>query len=430
MRKTAEGIISVLRGVFFVGFTVQGILGLMWMAGNFTKRQSLKTDSGLLYPLILKIAEGMGKIFHIPYFCIVYVLQIAAAAWAVWLFLKVFQIFEERFWLRIWSVTVILTNFMTTQCLLALLPNAFLASGVLIFCALTFRIKKQGNSADTGKNIILLCFVWIVLTGLSGEYLVFALLLLPASFLILYGKKMLWTVFAGLTVTAVLGLGFGMEFWEASFSRFTWNTFFYGGQEVPGFVRDVLSEEELFSLQLYADVIPAETIPAIESRLGEKEARKFFRDSIKYAWMNSKTVILHDIAWDLLGYTVSPIIVGLQLKGEGFRSLSTRNYELMERENPVLTRFYVNYEICWARALLAAGLLWMVLCFAVTGMNGGREAVFFCGLSGAVEAVWYTFQGAGIMDYKQTIVAVMFWEILCCALIDRERGTDKEREKS
>ncbi len=105
----------------------------------------------------------------------------------------------------------------------------------------------------------------------------------------------------------------------------------------------------------------------------------------------------------------------LQLSGRGYDADSGANYEQMLIRHPLLAKQYVSYSCWWFFVSLAVSVL-MFVCRLVQGEGKNRKKVLrlclapFLSLGGLM--VFYTLRGAGIADYKQTIVFAEIWVIL------------------
>ena len=74
--------------------------------------------------------------------------------------------------------------------------------------------------------------------------------------------------------------------------------------------------------------------------------------------------MIRQLTWDALGYTVSPLIVPIQLRGEAYDSYSGANYGVMMEHTPRLTVLYATYG-CW----------WFVCAFVLVVLTGCMRLV-------------------------------------------------------
>ena len=79
IKKTAVQLGVVIRGLLFIGFTVQILLGAGWMWGNFLQVQDFGEPESALYRGLMDLTGGCPQIL--------YLLQTGAAFFAVYYFL-------------------------------------------------------------------------------------------------------------------------------------------------------------------------------------------------------------------------------------------------------------------------------------------------------------------------------------------------------
>jgi hypothetical protein len=103
----------------------------------------------------------------------------------------------------------------------------------------------------------------------------------------------------------------------------------------------------------------------------------------------------------------------LQLKGMGTASFTVRNYDMMKRSTPILTKYYVNYFVDFN----TAALVLCIICAVCGIVSQGKYYIkrfnlsfLFIGILTVIcMSVRYVLMGACIMDYKKTIVAMALW---------------------
>ena len=127
MEKVTRHILIILKGVLFIGLSVQTVLGIVWMCYNFSHvpqfgeslfymqaSRTLRCDeyTGILYPLLLWIVRRNHYV--------VYVIQLAAAYAVSHRFLGVFL--SGRNWKAVWGSFALVTIPVALQCHMAVLP--------------------------------------------------------------------------------------------------------------------------------------------------------------------------------------------------------------------------------------------------------------------------------------------------------------------
>ncbi|MGN1146526.1 MAG: hypothetical protein ACI4R5_08750, partial [Acetatifactor sp.] len=92
MQKAATHILAVVSRVIFIGLSIQIVMGILWMLGSFTGIQQFGESNfyvevsktllcdeytGILYPVLLLFARGAEGLFRVPFFGVMYVLQLS-----------------------------------------------------------------------------------------------------------------------------------------------------------------------------------------------------------------------------------------------------------------------------------------------------------------------------------------------------------------
>lgn len=459
-RRPADFIDAVAGRILFIGFTVQIILGMVWMVGNFARCQQFGEVNSLLYPVILMLAKGMGRSFPVPYYCFVYIFQAAMAFGAAYFFVGVVQdVFlrgrsgshGELF--RVWAALAVITAIPVMQCVLALLPYGLAGAILLTELGLAVRlIGGDGGMSAVGKmtvdsrqidrsvwELLKISALWVLGALFLHEYALFGALPVLAAFAAgLRGNRakagkvrnsFTYCVTAAIVIAASFGLlsavyglcgriGIYEEknpgFVKGLFSRTCLTTVLWDWDTWTEELEEQLAWEVRYSASYYADNITLEVEPYIDEKYGD-EADHFYLDTAKDAWDAYSTQIIHETLWDAAGYSVSPLIIKRQLSGLGYMSLTARNYEMMKRGTPILTKHYVNFYLDWFAAALAI-LTVCAVAEAVNILRNIKKSWILCVLillvTAACMCIRYVLMGAGIMDYKRTWVITALWTIL------------------
>jgi hypothetical protein len=462
MRKLTGYINAVAGRILFIGFTLQIVAGLIWFACNFAHFQQFAQVDSLLYPLILMTAEGMGKICPIPYYCYIYVLQMLAWIAAAYFFTGVVQkIFVRKksvgIFLRAWTVATTVTAVPVMQCILALLPYALTGALMLtelgtaldmiygLFSYKNANDNSSGNDLQTGlymKQITVMTVMWIIQTLLLHEYLLFGmipLLAVIAAQIAINRRKSVRMTVAGViavcavstVLTGIYGICRKTGLYEESrqgfirelFSRTVLTTILKDWDNWTEEIAENIDFGVNVSSSYYADNITLEFIPYADEKYGS-DADDFYLRTIKAAWSMYRTQIVHEVIWDAAGYACTPIIAKRQLEGQGYTSLTARNYDIMKRNTPIITKYYVNYFSDW---FLTALIIMAVcaLCAAVKTDRIKMTALIICAVSYIVMCTRYVIMGAGIMDYKRTAVITATWIVLMIVPVLTALNTDK-----
>ena len=139
------------------------------------------------------------------------------------------------------------------------------------------------------------------------------------------------------------------------------------------------------------------------------------REMIRRAWKIHYPMVVRQIGWDVLGYSVTPVILPLQLTVDAYDSCSGRNYEIMRNETPVITKYYVKVSCRWFAAslvLLTAGMAMRCMKILSKMRKSGVFPFLAVAFSAGAAVLFFTMQGSGIMDYKYTVWINQLWVVL------------------
>lgn len=434
---------AVAGRMVFIGFSIQIVLGLLWMCCAFTEVQqfgesafyieaskSLLCDeyTGALYPVLLMLTRGMEDLLPIPYTYIMYLVQLGVALFAGYCFLGSADRVKHRV-AKIWGSLALLTFPMTLQCHMAILPNSLAGSCFLLEMAYilkTLRSKEAFQAADIAKA----CTGWLLAALLLPEYLYLGAVPLIIFFLydVVHGclrkkqKRIRSVCYHGLLIAAFVGMIVGAgsltqvegsygrpqkSLETALFRRVAWSSLQNYYDVWPRDMKDIFTPEEVASIAAYADNMERLLQTKMEAELGADRAKEIYREFSKIILQDNTSKILHQIVWDAVGYTLPPITMQLFLNGRGYDSYVGRNYDIMRQEAPKLTGIYVDYSCwwftvgLWLMAVLVPGVL--VEPVGKKRKCVGGFAVAICVISAGCMVIWYTLQGAGVWDYKNAL---------------------------
>ena len=135
----------------------------------------------------------------------------------------------------------------------------------------------------------------------------------------------------------------------AMMRRFTWSHMRVEKEydTWPEELRSLYSWEEIQQSGRYAGTMPTDLQKKAEETLGVSGAQQLFR---KYAVYHLKAYFsdnIHQIAWDMAGYVMPPVMLQLLLNGRGYDSFSARNVDLMMTGALQLTNFLLKYSSVW-----------------------------------------------------------------------------------
>lgn len=406
-----EAVRWVLDGVLFTGFTVQIILGLVWMClqlggvQDFEWAEREGTGSGGLFALCRSLFGLLGK--QPP---LLYLLQLGLAFSAGYVFVRrhLSGRFSGRENIRrgfcVWGSLALLTFPFSMQCHMAVLPYS--VSGSLFLLMLSCLLEAAGPAAVGGRPRRL--------AG-AGICLLLAVILSGSADSDFDGDGGVW--------------GRGME--AAMASRFgwcdIWNDASYWPEELQAMTDDVIWETA------YCPGNMEILLKTIEERAGAEAAKVYYKEIASVGWRSHKALIVRQAGWDVLGYAAIPLVFPLLMEGEGYDSCTGRNYEIMRERAPVLTGYYVYYGCWWYGCCAALALIKSLFLLAEGGVQWKRffSAAGIIFLAAGIPVFLYTMRGAGFMDYKCTAAVSalwLAWGILCMGG-SRNDKNDKGKEE-
>lgn len=418
MRKAAETVWFVIRNILFTGFTLQIGMGLIWMAGNFGKVQDYGPADAGVYPFFTGLA---GKAYPA-----VYLLQAGLALYAGYRLLRKLQAGGRG--VCLWGSLALMTLPMAMQCHLALLP--FSLVGSLMLLELSFLCQAEGErGAGCVRPLvgILVCYgaqclLWPAY-ALPGAVLPLLLLArkVPGMLRRREGLRQGLVLMACFLALTAAGWGAhckeggsegGIPQWRWTLAkRVCWPTLWVDWSRI--LEESGLPWEVVWRSAYYPSSMEESLKPALEE-MPPEEAEALLKRMTAYAWNIHYPMVVRQVGWDVLGYGVTPLILPLQLAGDAYDSCSGRNYEMMRNEMPVFTKYYVRVSCGWFAAsliLMLAGWAALRAAEPVRLRDALRRAVpvltvlFAAGLT----ILYFTMQGAGIMDYKYTFWINQLW---------------------
>ena len=426
MKKIAGYVSELIKTILFIGFSIQIILGIIWMCFNFSHAQLFSVSGGPLYIPVEKVGKAV--------YSLLYLLQLAVAALADYYFVRLW--WGNRRLLNIWGALCLLTSPLVLQCHLAVSPFSLVCS--LLLLELTFSIHYIRRSEWELSALCSACGCWLMLSLLRPEYLLLGAL--PILFAVVFkvfarqkSKKKLLR--GALVLVAFWGIVWGTlslsgqesvysrkNIAFCTFSRAVWPTLWQDSlvlwqpEEVPGLTVEILQQaaEQVEDLRIVVK-------PMIEEALTEEEAIDFYYLKASGCWILRKKSLLLRCIKDFAGYLLPPVFLSVQLDGRGGETYSGRNYEMMISAHPKWTKEYVSYGCWWFTTAL---VLTCILAVNLLMMGRMREIPFVpLGLFvilGCVLALAYTFRGAGMLDYKCTAVVMVLWQSLPLATMGKE----------
>ena len=443
--QRAAHISAILKRILFIGISIQTIMGMVWICCNYSNipqfgesffymqlSRTLHCDeyTGILYPFFLWIVRNNHYV--------VYMLQLTAAYAAANRFLSVFS--QMKRGRKIWACLAFLTMPVVMQCHAAVLPCSFAGSLLLLELALLIEAVRD-TEKRTLKRLTELSLCWLTLALLLPEYLYLGAI--PVLLFCPYGfrrwRKQRGRKAYGLLLIAIfLGMILSVNSLtqtEGAYGkvrktplitltqRISWPSLladFEGWQEQVPYYSD---EYTVRQSAMYADAMDRVFFAFMENAVKEhiisdKQVQEYYKILIKDAWEMHRSVILRQIAWDIVGYGASPAMLQNFLSGNGYDSYSGRNYEIFLEYTPKLSKLYMDYGSWWFTVMLPLTVILHILLLSCGTLEMKKTTVnwvFCCLLTAGIMVLWYTMRGAGMLDYKNTILIDELWT--ACAVL-------------
>lgn len=481
-----QHICGVIKRVIFIGFTVQIILGVVWMCCNFTQVQDFgwrnlgrTVPEGVIYGLYSFLGQ-------VP--LVLYLLQLAFGFFAGYQLLRrnVAECFptdaRRKAVFSLWGSLALLTFPFAMQCHLAILPYSVMSSLFLLMISFLLEavsrrgaggLRRKARQKEKGAEILDEKAVGqaggsgvsaeghgcLAEGSVGSEGMSVAVKRRPTA----SGKESntmkdvqrrgkrrgipapVLAVFCG-ALAVLLAWEAGTDERDAIWgrgpeavmaSRLAWPSVWNDREYWPEELLALVEEEELWRAA-YCPGNMEIVLEAIKERAGEEAAKGFYKQMAETAWQNRSSVIIRQVGWDMIGYGAAPLVFRQQMEGRAYDSYTGRNYEAMRGHSPVLTRYYVEYGCWWYGCSLVFALFLSVVRLLRDGVDWRRLAVCggVCVLAGALPVLLYTVRGAGLMDYRCTIGSQELWPVwalLCIGIRsggERRQGMEKTADEN
>lgn len=352
MQAILKHCMAVLGRFIFIGFSVQIVLGILWMCNAF---------AGFNGP-------GEGIV------CVGASILFGASVW----FAKRGIFKEEKRWKDVFVLLSVLSFPFVMQSLVRPDVRLIMTSLILVLvggaCRLLDKLCRSGKKAKQ-LGTVLASFVLVVL-------------LMAGTDTVQNG----WTpVSARLT------------------ERVVWTTLYDTYVAVPKKIRSQVKYARMVNATYEATGMRDGLIPFTEEYLGEESAGEVFAALRSKAWSMNKKQIVKEICWDVAGYSVSPVVAHMQLAGRAYDSYTGMNYRELLLPAPKLGKIYMDYSCWWfGIGLVSAGLIYVMRFWADKKRPVVGRWVFLSFVCAGM-VICYALDGAGRMDYKNTLFVLCIW---------------------
>ena len=378
---------KILEQILYIGFGIQICLGLLWMVPNMI-------GSPFRGESLFGVNPGWGMAFFLR------LLQVAFASYVAYRFLKKLGVADRR--KCVFGMLIMVTFPMTMQCHMSFGGYSLMSSLELLqFCLILdlWRSKKTKDKRKKAK-VGLFCLLSLLLVAVG----------VPIE------KKELGTD-AQSSIHSVL------------VSRLAWSSLNETYPAWPQEWQEALPVWKVRDVSSYGDHINRVLLPYMEEvygtdEAGSKQIQNILQQMAILALQRNTKGIVREICWDAVGYGISPVVLQLQLAGKGYDSCSGVNYANMLERTPGLSALYMTYGCRWFGLAL---VLTVLLC--LQEKKKIRFPICFSVIYSLVLIALYTLRGAGLMDYRKTIVVVMLWLAwMIHVLMDASCFNENEKE--
>lgn len=441
-----------IGGLFLIGMAVQIILGFGWACANFFSLQhfsesvelveisnTLRTDEyiGILYPLLIRLSMLLEKGFFLPYYCWLYLFQLAAAFFSGCLFISGSGPSGEKWYsgASLFGAGYITSVPQLLQLHMAVLPQSFVLSLFLAQLGLVF-IQLRKHGLHQIRDFTACCALWSGMALLQPDYIWLGSVPVVFLFLMVCQRKksagyiLSMAAVMALAVLSVNGIhhvtqepgsrgNIQRTLGAAMVSRLAWPYFEDNYYFWPEEVKQIMSSLEGREISMYADNVKRVLGPKFEDTFGKEQANAYYWEMAMSCFSVRTKEVSSKIGEDLTAYLFVPFATAKQLSSGGI-SYAGWNFDRMWDRSKSLTGIYVQYGFC----SISVGIV-LVAIYVIVSAFGGlkrglekryekRERIFLKILGLWVfliltQAVWYTMSGAGMMDYKNVPVIIALW---------------------
>lgn len=381
MNNTVKVCLKLLMFCLIIIMMIQICISFMWMKRSVGQIPSFG-DTGeylelsetlildeyrpILYPLFLRVIIKFGDIIQISYYKLVYLLQSMVFFGASWYTLSVVLPKKIKYrhvvigFCTAYMMSIPMITFMN----FSILTDSLAVSMLLIIISCIVRLLRE-------KHISILNILWLVATVLAESLLradrfYSCIIFLLVFFGLKVKKDILFKVNwkkTGLILIAVM-VSIGVivkgvnsttqikgvnERIETNFSfilldRIVWSNMRENYETFPAEIKAVISKKEAKSFDKHNNRVMYELAPALEEKVGKKEAERMYRAMALIVFKNQPGKIIGDIVEDLLCVvftTQSTLLSKYKLAS----TAHSWNIKCVSGGNKQLTQIYDKYYL-------------------------------------------------------------------------------------
>ena len=449
--KHFEKISSAFKTAFFILLSLQIAAGCIWGVYNCTSLRmfgdttlllkqsetlSVTGGGGVLYPALLAVVRTMTLNGPVRFYVVMYVLQ-AVLAFVSWFIFSGRVLGAVKVWTRIWISMAVITCPYAMQCHLAVLEYSFVSS--LLCLLVTFQIvfirewKKSENGLGMERALRDVCVIslfWLMLSLLRREFILLGMFPLAAVLLTILIKSdfkrkimKICPLMLGVVFFMIIFMTDGLfrsgeklgacdVLKRSLYYRVAWSEDLDELYQWPDYITNVVDRSVMHAVMEDPGLVDTVFAEAVQEKLGRADATDEMLSWARLAFRDNKKAIVIDTATEIAGYLFVPFFSEIKLRGIGLPGYTAGIYDVMRRNVPVFTGYYLRlssviYCFMMPLALIAA---------FINGRAGKlREFVPTC-IMLVMAAVIYTFSGNNVWDQRKGLFAVCMW-IACFAYI-------------
>lgn len=379
--------------------------------------------SGVCYPVLIRMAGWIERIFSVKYCVVLYLVQIIVS-------IVVYMDFEKKVFRRenrkrnLFFALYVTTIPTVLQCHMSVLAYSLTASVFVWMLSNVICLLREKEICP--KRLICICAGWIMSAALLPDYAwIGALVLVLGSvcYTIHHRKAAIRLVIAVVFSTLSIGVFQNMFLVEnpekiqptagaAMLTRFVWPDFstysFFWNAEV---------KEQWGSgmegLTYGPEKVIYEFGPVMEQNYGKEFSDETYWDMTKISLRLGTRKIVEEIGTEITAYLCPPMAMFFQLRGEGC-SYTGWNYGRMIEHTPRLAKVYVSFSLkSWFVVAGVAFVVWLsgikkqVITKKEKNVSKWETAFFV--MTAFIINLWYVMSKGHMSDYKYVIVISVLW---------------------
>lgn len=398
-------IIQIIFGVVYVGANLFSKQMLQGSKEYFEISKTLVTDEyiGILYPLLLRI----------PFVSLIYIIQLAAAGIAVFLFFR--QLLQNKKSVKdvVIPTLFIMTIPMLLQLHMTLLPNSLALTTMVLF--ITFWLKEDGWKNSLAMGILLIVAALLVPDTLFMT-LVLSLIKILQN---LYRKKIEWKSWLLIFISVILAVSIGTAtqtpgsrgriqktFWAAMFQRTVSEYFSQSFMVWDVRVQQTFTIEEFMECAKRSDNMMYVAGPKLEEKWGKATANELYKKmTLDCTRIRTRQVVTR-IRDDMIDSVLMPFSV-LWQKNAVRRSATGFNYDGFRQNLPKMSTFYFYYGIYAEILLVITGVIRYIL--------NHRKRLYGIGIlliASLIQVIVAVMSTGNAVDYTGLWMMILWWGVL------------------